>query len=96
MIGSMKKLGKILAIIITVLFVAYAVFISFPHGHVCLALDCAVCNAMDFLREILIGVALLAVCQMILGSLFICSLRYEHIVLSRVGTPVDLRVKLSN
>ena len=93
---KMKNLIKTLSIMIMILLVSYAFIAYLPHNHECLESDCAVCNMADFSREFLIGIALLTIALILQGILFTLPTTHERIVLFSEGTPVGLKVKLSN
>ena len=91
-----NKLRKLLSILIIVLLVAYALIVYLPHGHDCLEADCAVCNMIDSTRDILIGASLLAIAQILPRIIFMPPALHERILLFSEGTPVGLKVKLSD
>ena len=91
-----NKLKKLLSILIIVLFVAYALIVFLPHGHDCLEADCAICNMVDSTRNILLGASLLAITQILPRIIFMLPALHERIVLFSEGTPVGLKVKLSD
>lgn len=94
--SNIKRFCKIVSALVIISLVACALIISFPHGHECLGLDCAVCNVMDSSRDILLVIVLLSIAQFLLGILFVFSFARERITLFSEKTPVGLKVKLSN
>lgn len=96
MLKETNTLRKLLSILIIVLLVAYALIVCLPNGHDCIGADCAVCSIIDSAREILIGVSLLTIAKILPRIIFMLPALHERIVFFSEGTPVGLKVKLSD
>ena len=91
-----KKMKKIISVLVIILLVSYSLISYLPHAHEHLETDCAVCNMIDFSKEILIGIALLSIAQILPTILFRLPAAHERVILFCEGTPVGLKVKLSD
>lgn len=91
-----KKFQKIFSVMITILLVAYTLVAYLPHGHDCVDSDCIICNMADSGKDILMGAALLFIMQLLPLVTFILPAIHKRIVSLFDGTPVGLKVKLSD
>ena len=96
MLKNHKMLRMVLVVFVIALLVTYALIVFLPHGHECLDVGCAVCNMMEFFRDVLFSVALLGAAQLITSSIFNITVAYAHSLPFSEKTPVGLRVKLSD
>ena len=86
-----KSIVAILCIII-----AYTSIIFLPHAHDCVGSDCAVCDLIETSRNTMIGLVLVATVHQLANILFTISCSYKSIPSGNNGTPVALKVKLSD
>lgn len=89
-----KNIVVILCIIIII--IAYTSIVFLPHIHDCVGPDCTVCTLIETSRNSLIGLALIAVVYQFANILFTISCSYKSIPSGNNGTPVALKVKLSD
>ncbi len=91
-----QVLKRLCAFLCVVLIIAYASAVFLPHTHDISKTDCAVCVLIEILRELLLGMALIAG----IPRLIKCNLHepnfYFNILSRREITPVGLKVKLSD
>ena len=92
-----KTVLAILAFVCILTFISAYAFTSFlSHSHECAEADCSVCTMMQFSRNMLIEI-LLSVCFCQSAKmLFVLSGTSYDTVPARDGTPVALKVKLSD
>ena len=90
-----KNIVIILCIIIIII-IAYTSIVFLPHVHDCIGPDCTVCALLETSRNALIGLALLAVVYQLPNIVFSISSSYKSILSGNQGTPVALKVKLSD
>ena len=86
-----KSIVAVLCIII-----AYTSIIFLPHPHDCVGSDCAVCDLIETSRNTMIGLVLVATVHQLANILFTISCSYKSIPSGNNGTPVALKVKLSD
>ena len=91
-----KWLKIALAVILIVVLMAYAFISYLPHGHECVDSQCMICNTANLSRELLLSAAALAMAQLLPLLIFILNSTHERIVSLCEGTPVGLKVKLSD
>lgn len=91
-----KRLKFVLSVIIITLLVACAFIACLPHGHECIDSECAVCNMADSVRSILLGAALAVLSRLLLRPILILPSVHGRIIFLGQGTPVGLKVKLSD
>ena len=89
-----KNIVVILCIIIII--IAYTSIVFLPHVHDCVGPDCTVCALIETSHNTLIGLALLAVVYQLPNIVFTISSSYKSIPSGNQGTPVALKVKLSD
>ena len=91
-----KKWKSIVAFLCILLVIAYASIVFLPHIHDCARPDCSVCALIESSRNTLIGLALIAVVYQFANIVFTISSSYKSIPSGNNGTPVALKVKLSD
>ena len=95
MLKQNKYLNIMIAVLTVTLIIAYAFIVFFPHSHECVETDGPLCAVRALSQSILLGVALaFGGCQLTKISFVI--LGYNDVLSIRDGTPVGLKVKLSN
>ena len=91
-----STLKMIMAAMCVVLVLAYAFIVFLPHTHECMETDCAVCAMIEESCNLLVAIVLSAtVFQMAKYGVFVHYI-HTHILSIRDGTPVGLKVKLSD
>ena len=91
-----KNWKSIVAFLCILLVIAYTSIIFLPHAHDCVGSDCTVCALIETSRNSLIGLALIAVVYQFANIVFTISSSYKSILSGNKGTPVALKVKLSD
>ena len=91
-----KNWKNIVVILCIIIIIAYTSVVFLPHIHDCVGPDCTVCTLIETSRNSLIGLALLAVVYQFANIVFTISSSYKSIPSGNQGTPVALKVKLSN
>ena len=91
-----KNWKNIVVILCIIIIIAYASIVFLPHIHDCVGPDCTVCALIETSRNSLIGLALIAVVYQLANILFTISCSYKSIPSGNNGTPVALKVKLSD
>ena len=91
-----KNRKSIVAFLCILLVIAYTSIVFLPHIHDCVGPDCTVCTLIETSRNSLIGLALIAVIYQFANILFPISSSYRSIPSGNNGTPVALKVKLSD
>ena len=91
-----KKCNSIIACLCILLIIAYTPIIFLPHAHDCVGSDCAVCALIETSRNTMIGLVLVATVHQLANILFTISCSYKSIPSGNNGTPVALKVKLSD
>ena len=91
-----KQWKSIIAFLCILLVIAYTSVIFLPHAHNCVGSDCTVCALIETSRNSLIGLALIAVVYQFANIVFTISCSYKSIPSGNKGTPVALKVKLSD
>ena len=91
-----KNRNSIVAFLCILLVIAYTSVVFLPHAHDCVGSDCTVCALIETSRNTLIGFALIAVVYQFANIVFIISSLYKSILSGDKGTPVALKVKLSD
>ena len=91
-----KNRKSIVAFLCILLVIAYTSIIFLPHAHDCVGSDCTVCALIETSRNTLIGLALIAVVYQFANILFTILSSYKSIPSGDNGTPVALKVKLSD
>ena len=91
-----KNRKSIVAFFCILLVIAYTSIVFLPHIHDCVGADCTVCALIETSRNSLIGLALIAVVYQFANIVFTISSSYKSILSGNKGTPVALKVKLSD
>ena len=91
-----KNWKNIVAILCIFIIIAYTSIIFLPHAHDCVGADCSVCALIETSRNTMIGLALAATVHQLANILFTISCSYKSIPSGNNGTPVALKVKLSD
>ena len=91
-----KNWKNIVVILCMIIIIAYTSIVFLPHIHDCVGPDCTVCTLIETSRNSLIGLALIAVVCQFANILFTISCSYKSIPSGNKGTPVALKVKLSD
>ena len=91
-----KNWKNIVVILCIIIIIAYTSIVFLPHIHDCVGPDCTVCTLIETSRNSLIGLALIAVVYQLANILFTISCSYKSIPSGNNGTPVALKVKLSD
>ena len=87
---------SIVVILCIIIIIAYTSIVFLPHAHDCVGPDCTVCALIETSLSSLIGLALIAVVYQFANILFTISSSYKSILSGNKGTPVALKVKLSD
>ena len=91
-----KNWKSIVAFLCILLVIAHTSIVFLPHAHDCVGPDCTVCALIETSRNSLIGLALIAVVYQFANIVFTISCLYKSIPSGNKGTPVALKVKLSD
>ena len=91
-----KNWKNIVVILCIIIIIAYTSIVFLPHAHDCARPDCTVCALIESSRNMLIGLALLAAVYQLANIVFTISSSYKSIPSGNKGTPVALKVKLSD
>ena len=91
-----KNWKRIVAFLCILLVIVYTSIVFLPHIHDCVGPDCTVCALIETSRNSLIGLALIAVVYQFANIVFTISSSYKSILSGNKGTPVALKVKLSD
>ena len=91
-----KNWKNIVALLCILIIVVYTSIVFLPHVHDCVDPDCTVCALIETSRNSLIGLALIAVVYQFANIVFTISSSYKSIPSGNQGTPVALKVKLSD
>ena len=91
-----KNWKSIVAFLCILLVIAHTSIVFLPHAHDCVGPDCTVCALIETSRNSLIGLALVAVVYQFANIVFTISSSYKSILSGNKGTPVTLKVKLSD
>ena len=91
-----KNWKNIVVILCIIIIIAYTSIVFLPHIHDCVGPDCTVCTLIETSRNTMIGLALAATVHQLANILFTISCSYKSIPSGNNGTPVALKVKLSD
>ena len=91
-----KNWKNIVVILCIMIIIAYTSIVFLPHIYDCVGPDCTVCTLIEISRNSLIGLALIAVVYQFANIVFTISSLYKSILSGNKGTPVALKVKLSD
>ena len=91
-----KNWKNIVVILCILLVIAYTSIIFLPHAHDCVSSDCTVCALIETSRNTMIGLVLVATVHQLANILYTILCSYKSIPSGNNGTPVALKVKLSD
>ena len=91
-----KNWKNIVVILCIIIIIAHTSIVFLPHIHDCVGSDCTVCTLIETSRNSLIGLVLIAVVYQFANIIFLISSTYKSIPSGNNGTPVALKVKLSD
>lgn len=91
-----KNWKNIVALLCILIIVVYTSIVFLPHIHDCVGPDCTGCALIETSRNWLIGLALIVVVYQFANIVFTISSSYKSIPSGNQGTPVALKVKLSD
>ena len=91
-----KNWKNIVVILCIIIIIAYTSIVFLPHIHDCVGPDCTVCALIETTRNTMIGLALAATVHQLANILFTIYCSYKSIPSDDNGTPVALKVKLSD
>lgn len=91
-----KKLNSFVAVLCIVIIIAYASVIFIPHAHECVGADCSVCALIENTKNTLIATAFIYAIWHLSNITFLISNTHHFIFSGNNGTPVSLKVKLSD
>ena len=91
-----KNWKSIVVILCIIIIIAYTSIVFLPHIHDCVGPDCTVCALIETSRNTMIGLVLVATVHQLANILFTISCSYKSIPSGNNGTPVALKVKLSD
>ena len=91
-----KNWKNIVVILCIIVIIAHTSIVFSPHVHDCVDPDCTVCALIETSLNTLIGLALAATVHQLANILFTISCSYKSIPSGNNGTPVALKVKLSD
>ena len=91
-----KNWKSIVAFLCILLVIVYTSIVFLPHAHDCVGSDCTVCALIEASRNTMIGLVLAATVHQLANILFTISCSYKSILSGNNGTPVALKVKLSD
>ena len=91
-----KKWKSIVAFLCILIIIAYTSIVFLPHAHDCVDSNCAVCALIEASRNTIIGLILVATVHQLANILFTISCSYKSIPSGNNGTPIALKVKLSD
>ena len=93
---NQRKFKIALALLCILLILACTSIVFIPHAHECAGVDCSVCAIIETSRNLLLGAAIsAALCQSPYFSFIIHNTR-SYMKSIKDGTPVGLKVKLSD
>ena len=95
MMRSKKRIGFV-AVLCIVIIIAYASIIFIPHEHECLDADCSICALIESSKNTLIGTAFIGAVWQLSNITFLIPNTHYFIFSGNNGTPVALKVKLSD
>ena len=91
-----KHWKNIVVLLCIIIIIAYTSIVFLPHIHDCVGPDCTVCALIETSRNSLIGLVLIAVVYQFANIIFLILSTYKSIPSGNNGTPVALKVKLSD
>ena len=91
-----KNWKNIVVILCIIIIIAYTSIVFLPHIHDCIGSDCTVCALIEASRNTIIGLILVATVNQFANIVFAILSSYKSMPLGNDGTPVALKVKLSD
>ena len=91
-----KNWKNIVVILCIIIIIAYTSIVFLPHIHDSVGPDCTVCTLIEISRNTMIGLVLAATVHQLANILFTICCSYKSIPSGNNGTPVALKVKLSD
>ena len=91
-----KNWKSIVAFLCILLVIAHTSIVFLPHAHDCVGSDCTVCALIETSRNTMIGLVLAATVNQFANIVFAILSSYKSMPLGNDGTPVALKVKLSD
>lgn len=91
-----NKWSSFVAVLCIIIIIAYASVIFIPHPHDCVGTDCSVCALIESSKDTLIGTALIGAVWHLSNITFLIPNTHYFIFSGNNGTPVSLKVKLSD
>ena len=91
-----QLIKRIIAVLSVMLFLAYAFVAFVPHAHDCVDSHCAICSMLEASRNVLLGLSLVIGAYQIINNRWGYTYAYADRSSNRDGTPVGLKVKLSD
>ena len=91
-----KNWKSIVAFLCILLVIVYTSIVFLPHAHDCVSSDCTVCALIETSRNTMIGLILVATVNQLANIVFAILSSYKSMPLGNDGTPVALKVKLSD
>ena len=91
-----KSWKNIVVILCIIIIIAYTSIVFLPHAHDCVGSDCTVCALIEISRNTMIGLVLVAIVYQFANIVFTILCSYISIPSGNQGTPVALKVKLSD
>ena len=91
-----KKWNGFVAVLCVVIILAYTSIIFIPHAYECVGTDCSVCALIESSKNTMIGTALIGAVWQLSSITFLILNTHYFIFSDNSGTPVALKVKLSD
>ena len=91
-----KKWKSIVVFLCILMIIAYTSIVFLSHAHDCVGQNCTVCALIETSRNTLVGIALMAAVYQLANTMFLISSTYKSKPVGNGGTPVALKVKLSD
>ena len=91
-----KSWKNIVVILCIIIMIAHTFIVFLPHAHDCVGSDCTVCALIEISRNTMIGLVLVAIVYQFANIVFTILCSYISIPSGNQGTPVALKVKLSD
>ena len=91
-----KKWKSIVAFLCILIIIAYTSIVFLPHAHDCVDSNCTACALIEASRNTIIGLILAATVNQIASIVLAILSSYKSMILGNDGTPVALKVKLSD
>ena len=91
-----KKWKSIVAFLCILIIIAYTSIVFLPHAHDCVDSNCAACALIEASRNTIIGLILANTVNQFANIVFAILSSYKSMILGNDGTPVALKVKLSD